>query len=155
MKFFSTLLLFCSIAITTVSAQNNSTKKAPPFTVDKVSPPNHQTGRTNYVLSNSEKDLKNRDFIFCTDSNSTVAYLTINGFTIRLAGGPNPENILAYNGSGYAVTFSITKTSSNTTINDKDDYTGVKVDGILSIYNSKGQVIGKKVTGVEINAVKN
>jgi hypothetical protein len=155
MKTFSALILFFSFAISMVSAQNNSPKKAEPFTVDAVTPPNHQTGSTNYTLANSEQDYKNGKYVFCTDSNATVAYLTINGFTIRLAGGPNPENILAYTGKDYTVTLSISKTNSNKILDNADDYISVKVDATLVIYNGAGKVVGKKVTGEKINAVKN
>jgi len=113
-----------------------------------VIPPSHQTGNSNYLLSLSEEDLKNNKYVFYTDSSATVSYLTINGSIIRLTGGLNPENIMAYVGKGYTVTLTTNKNTASV------DGANMKITASLVIYNQSGQVLVKNVTGKEINISK-
>ena len=157
MKTIISILLGCLITTATIFAQSQnsgSVQGSQPFSIESFASTNTQVGNTNYQYSFSEKDLKNSLVVFYTDSNATVAYIKINGFTYKLSGGPNPEHILAYNGSGFTVTLSFSNNTTRSILLNSDDRMGVKSEGTLAVYNNKGQVIGKAVTGMQVNAVK-
>jgi len=143
MKAIFSIILFISLIISSASAQNSLV--SPPISLGVVIPPSHQTGNSNYILSLSDEDFKNNKYVFYTDSSATVAYLAINGSVVRLTGGSNPENIMAYVGNGYTITLSITK---NTGAADEGN---LKITATLVIYNQPGQVLVKNATGSMLN----
>jgi hypothetical protein len=154
MKSLFSTILFGLVLTSTGSAQNSSGVAKLPFLIGVVAPPSQQTGNSNYLLSLSEKDYKSKIYVFYTDSNATVAHLTINGVNIRLIGGPNPEHIMAYVNNNYTVTLSPDKKVSQPSTNS-DDESNFEMSATLAIYNRKGQVVLKKVTGSQTNRVKN
>ncbi len=153
---FSTILVIF-LATAAVSAQNNNVKTKQgkqPISVETFTLAPVQTGNTNFQYSLTENDFNNKQFVFYTDSNATVAYMKIDGFTRRFTGGANPEHIMTYTGGGYTITLSFNNNATRKIILNEDDRMGVKSDGSLAIYNNKGQVVGEKVTGMQVNAVK-
>jgi len=135
-------------------AQQKTPSKVP-FTIDAVVPPGVQSGGSNYLASLSGEDLKNARYIFYTDSNSTVAHININGTDVRLTGGPNPEQIMAYTCKNYTVTLSVSKKTPIKSESNGDDISTLKIEGILTIYTAGGQAISKPITGKLRYAVKN
>jgi hypothetical protein len=154
MKSFFFIILFGLVIISTTSAQNSSESVRSLVTMDVVTPPSQQIGNSNYLVSLSEKDFNSKQYVFYTDSNATVAHLSINGISLRLTGGYNPENIMAYTGSGYTVTLSTDKRVAQPATNS-DDESNFKIAATLVIYDRSGQTIVKKVMGSQINRVKN
>lgn len=158
MKTIFSIILFSLLAISPVMSQSSSVnldKTVRPISVETFTSSNSQVGNTNYRFSLSDEDFAKRQFVFYTDSNATVAYLKLNGFEIKMNGGPNPEHIWAYTCKGFTVTLSIDNTGAKTAESNEDDHISVKATGTLVVYNNKGQVIGNKVTGVKVTAVKN
>jgi hypothetical protein len=147
MKILFSIILVGSLFISKASAQVGSAK-AP--SVDVVIPPSQQMGNTNYLLSLSDQDFKNQKYIFYTDSSATVAYIKIDGVGVRLTGGPNPENIMAYTCKGYTVTLNTNKKTPESATNNNCNY---KIQATLVIYRNSGSM-AKQVTGVQINVVK-
>ncbi len=91
MKTIFSVAVFSLISATIVFAQANTTKPLPPklpFTIDTVAPSANQTGNSNYVVSYSDEDFKNKKYVFYTDSNATKAYININGHDMILRGWP-------------------------------------------------------------------
>jgi hypothetical protein len=156
MKTIFSLFLFGAFISPAVLAQNNLSKDVssePSFSVDAVNPPVGLSGKTNYMLSLSDKDFNNKVYVFYTDSNATVAHIRINGNDTRLTGGPNPENIMAYTCKGYTITLSENKKPTS----DVNITTGTnqqKMEATLVIYTGT-ETVGKKVCGVKINDAKN
>jgi hypothetical protein len=154
------IFLLCVLINVTAHAQKAATSSAreakPAFSVESVIPHGTAIGRTNYSVSFSGQDFKDRNYVFFTDSNATVAYIKVNGIMLRLTGGPNPEHIMTYTGGGYTVTLDVTKKiSAGSLADDSDDKSNLKIEGTLAIYNHSGQVVGKKFTGIQTNIVKN
>jgi len=149
MKIVFSLLLSSLLTVSVVSAQNEVSAKEP-FSVDVVNPaPIAQKGNAGYLLSLTEQDFKNGNYVFYTDSNATIAHVRINGNDIRLTGGENGEHIMAYVCKDYTVTLSTNNADSHRELDNG------KMEGMLVIYNSMGQVVGKKVTGTVIKAPGN
>jgi hypothetical protein len=144
MKTISFIIFLSVVIFSTVSGQSNSEK--PPFSVGTVTPPIHQTGKPNYLLSFSEQDFNNGKYIMYTDSNATVAYININGNILRLTGGPNPEHIMAYTCKGFTVTLS---NPANASLNNLDENGNLKVVASITIYNKMGQAVVEKVTDAQ------
>lgn len=144
MKIILSIILFCSFLIRGASAQDGSAK--PAFSVNAVTPPARQSGNLNYLLSLSEQNFKNNQYVFYTDSNATVAYINVDGKILRLTGGTNPEHIMAYFGNGYTVTLG---TGKNMDVNNTGS---LKIAATLAIYNRTGNVVVEKVTGEQFNA---
>lgn len=156
MKTIFSTILFSLFIIFNASAQNSFTQNnsaKPVISIDAVAPPNQQSGNSNYLLSFSEEDYKNKKYVFYTDSNGSVAYLTINGNSLRLTGGQNPEHIMAYTGYGYTAILSNDKKGSEDA-SDMDENGDWKISATLTVYSKTGQVLVKKVDGIQINGVK-
>jgi len=151
MKIIFSIILFGGLITSTVFAQNDSPK--PAFSVDIVTPTNKQAGNMNYLLSLSDKDLKNQKYVFYTDSNATVAYVRINGDMVRLTGGSNPENIMAYTAKGYTVTLKLNQNTSNEILNNTEDHISVKKEATLVIYSNSGKSVVSNVIGAQINEI--
>jgi hypothetical protein len=154
MKTIFSILILGSLITTAASAQNSSGSEKPSISLDAVTVQTHQAGNLNYLLSTSDQDFKNQKYVFCTDSNATIAYISINGFLLRLTGGPNAEHIMAYTGSGYTVTLSRDKNVSPSSSPAPDDQSNLKIQATLVIYAKNGQAVAKKVIGTQFNAVK-
>lgn len=154
MKTILSFIIILALGNTLAFAQQKAASK-PAFTIDEVIPPNAQSGSSNYLASLSGEDLKNGKFIFYTDSNSTVAHIRINGMDIRLTGGPNPEQIMAYTCKNYTVTLSVSKKTPVKSESNGDDLSTLKIEGILTIYSAGGQAVSNPITGKLRYAVKN
>jgi hypothetical protein len=158
MKPFFSIIVVGSLTLSVASAQNVSSEHQnaePAFSMEAVTPPGSYHGNINYQLASSAEDLNKQNFILYTDSNATVAYIKINRTAVRLTGGPNPENIMTYLGSGYTVTLRVTKKYSTIVKGNSDDEKTVKIDATLVIYDKSGKAVGEKATGCQITPVKN
>jgi hypothetical protein len=157
MKTIFSFLLVGSLLIHTASAQKaveQNQQAKPPFSVGEVTPLFTPVGNINFLFSLSAQDYKNQKYVFYTDSTATVAYINIDGNTIRLSGGSNAEGIMTYISKNYTVTLSMHNIAAKAKYAN-DDHSQTTLDGTLAIYNSAGKVVGKKVTGIKIKAVKN
>ncbi len=125
-----------------------------PFVLDTVAPMAPPGGHSNYLVSLTEDDFKHDRFVFYTDSNATMAFLRINGNDLVLTGGPNPEHIMAYTSKYFTATLSVSKSTPVVNTGLSDDKKVMKIEGRLCVYNSKGQMVAKDVTGHLITLVK-
>ena len=157
MKAISSVILISLISSASLFAQTNTTHPLPPrlpFVLDSLTPMVPPGGNNNYIVSLTDEDFKNRKYVFYTDSNATVAFLRINGNDVTLTGGPNPEHIMAYTSKYFTATLSISKTTAAAKEGDADDKKMMKIEGHLCVYNSRGQMVAKDITGRLITAVK-
>ncbi len=149
--FFLSFLIAISIS-QVVSAQHNPTQNGtakPSFSVDKIVPPSQLSGNNNYLLSLNKKDFSTRSYVFYTDSNATIAHISINGTSLRLTGGLNAENSMSYNCKDYTVTLNDINKSASQGGNTDGNPNRVEIATSLIIYTNT-TVIGEKLVGVEI-----